>query len=441
MESTGIYKQFSSALEQQCGSRLGQGLTVALSGGVDSVVLLHLCQQYVKLNAEITLDAIYVNHGLSGNSFEWQQFCEQLCASLNISFRTVSVNIQAQARTSLEAQARDARYDALDKHAAQNSTLVLGQHADDQVETFFIRLKRGSGLKGLGAMHATTQLASGRFCIRPLLGIERKNIEAFAQIFGLSHIEDESNKNDEFDRNFLRNQVIPLLKSRFKGFVPSVIRSISLLQAQQSLIDEITQGDLVACRHGKEINISSLAALSHLRQCNLVRAWLESKGVSMPSQKQLTQILQQVIHAKEDAQVHVQLRAGSVKCYNGLMYWVVHEATKLVDIPLSDLATRTVLSDGRILVLIEGKGIRRPLESESISIRFARLNEKIKPFGKPGRNTVKHWLKEAKVPSWERGAKPMVYYNDTLVAVAGILVNADYASHSGINWQVEDAKK
>ncbi|KID57633.1 lysidine forming enzyme [Pseudoalteromonas luteoviolacea] len=440
MESTGVYKQFASALEAQCHARLGQGLTIALSGGVDSVVLLHLCQQYITLNAGIKLEAIYVNHGLSDNALKWQAFCAQLCTKLNIPFQAVSVEIQAQTRTSLEAQARDARYAALDTHALKNTTLLLGQHADDQVETFFIRLKRGSGLQGLGAMRATTQLASGRYCARPLINIERKDIEAFAHTFGLSHIEDESNQSDVFDRNFLRNQVMPLLKARFIGFVPSVLRSISLLQAQQTLIDEITNDDLAACRCGKELNVSHLKTLSALRQANVVRAWLGNKGVNMPTQKQLFQILQQTLHAKEDAQVHVQLRAGAVKCYNGLMYWVLNKTTSLGEIPMANLEKKTPLGDGRSLVFVEGKGIRKPSKSESITVRFAQLNEKIKPFGKPGRNTVKHWLKAAKVPSWERDTIPLIYYNETLVAVAGIFINADYAAQSGINWQVEDAE-
>ncbi|MDK1285704.1 tRNA lysidine(34) synthetase TilS [Pseudoalteromonas umbrosa] len=440
MESTGVFKQFASALEKQCGDRIGQGLTVALSGGVDSVVLLHLCQQFSQLHSGIQLEAIYVNHGLSDNADMWQQFCTELCAQLNISFQAVGVSIEAKTRTSLEAQARDARYAALDRHAMASSTLVLGQHADDQVETFFIRLKRGSGLQGLGAMRASTQLNSGRYCVRPLIDLERKDIEAFAQTFGLSHIEDESNKSDEFDRNFLRNQVIPLLTSRFKGFIPSVLRSISLLQAQQSLIDEIAMSDLAVCRRDKNISVVDLAALSELRQSNVVRLWLGNKGVNMPSQKQLGQILNQTLNAKEDAQVNVQLQAGSIKCYNGLMYWVVNSEVTLAEILCTELTSDVELADGRILTLFVGKGVRRPLADEQVTIRFGQLNEKIKPIGKPGRNTVKHWLKEAKVPSWERPSIPMIYYNDALVAVVGFFVNADYKASSGVFWQVQDAE-
>ncbi|KZN48828.1 tRNA lysidine(34) synthetase TilS [Pseudoalteromonas luteoviolacea] len=440
MESTGVFKQFASALEKQCGDRIGQGLTVALSGGVDSVVLLHLCQQFSQLHTGIKLEAIYVNHGLSDNADMWQQFCVELCAHLNIPFQAVGVSIEAKTRTSLEAQARDARYSALDRHAMIGSTLVLGQHADDQVETFFIRLKRGSGLQGLGAMHSSMRLNSGRHCARPLIDVERKDIEAFAQIFGLSHIEDESNKSDEFDRNFLRNQVIPLLKSRFKGFVPSVLRSISLLQAQQALIDEIAQSDLAVCRRDKNISVADLAALSELRQSNVVRLWLSNKGVNMPSQKQLAQILNQALNAKEDAQVNVQLQAGSIKCYNGLMYWVANTTVTLAEMPCAELTSDVELADGRILILVEGKGVRRPLADERVTIRFGQLNEKIKPIGKPGRNTVKHWLKEGKVPSWERSSIPMIYYNDALVAVVGFFVNAEYMAPSGVLWQVKDAE-
>ncbi|MCG7549784.1 tRNA lysidine(34) synthetase TilS [Pseudoalteromonas sp. Of7M-16] len=440
MESTNVYKKFVTALEQQNHNGLQQKLCVALSGGVDSVVLLHLCHQYAKLNGTVKLQAIYVNHGLSDNALMWQQFCTQLCAKLAVPFRAVSVDIQAKSRTSLEAQARDARYLALDTHASEGAVLVLGQHADDQIETFLIRLKRGSGLQGLGAMRAKTQLASGRDCIRPLLGIERKDIEAFAQTFSLTHIEDESNHSDVFDRNFLRNQVIPLLKSRFSGFVPSVLRSISLLQAQQALVDEISQSDLESCSDNEQLDIVRLATLSALRQSNVVRAWFAKQGVSMPSQKQLAQIIDQAINGREDAQVNIELRTGSVKRYNALLYWVPKNHIELADIENISLTAEMKLADGRTLLTISSEGVRKPLAAESVAIRFGRLNDKIKPFGKPGRNTVKHWLKEARVPSWERTRIPMVYYNETLIAVAGYFINSDYAEKSGINWQIQDAE-
>ncbi|MBQ4810374.1 tRNA lysidine(34) synthetase TilS [Pseudoalteromonas luteoviolacea] len=441
MERTSVYKQFTAMIEQHCGGRIHKGFTVALSGGVDSVVLLYLCHRYATQNGDLPVKAVYVNHGLSENALQWQHFCEQLCQKLSIMFNAAQVTIQAKPRTSLEAQAREARYLALDKHALCGSTLLIGQHADDQVETFFIRLKRGSGLQGLGAMRVSTTLPSGRHCLRPLIQVERQEIEAFAQTFGLQHIEDESNRSDVFDRNFLRNQVLPLLKGRFKGFVPSLMRSISILQAQQALIDELSESDLALCLHDKCLVVMELGKLSALRQSNVVRTWLAKHNESMPSKKQLEQILRQSLGARVDAQVTIQLTQGSVKLYQGRLYWVDNNLPPMLDVKELSLNDPVSICCDTKLIVCEGKGIRRPQPTETVSLRFACLSDKVKPLGKPGRNTVKHWLKDLNVPTWERTRVPLIYYDDTLVAAVGYFVNEDYASEQGIFWKEVNARK
>lgn len=158
MIQTPLYKRFAASLDKllvdegmyATTQAVTHGLTVALSGGVDSVVLLHLCRHYVQAHTHLALQAIYVDHGLSPNSAQWRAFCQAQCDALTVDFTPASVTVVAQNRQSLEAQARTARYQALDEHAYPHHALVLGQHADDQVETFLLRLKRGSALKGWG---------------------------------------------------------------------------------------------------------------------------------------------------------------------------------------------------------------------------------------------------------------------------------------------------
>ncbi|KZN55751.1 hypothetical protein N474_14485 [Pseudoalteromonas luteoviolacea CPMOR-2] len=439
MERTSVYKQFVAMLELHCRS-IQSGFTVALSGGVDSVVLLHLCHTYANQHEGVPIKAVYVNHGLSENAMRWQDFCEQLCKSLSVEFSAATVEVLPKRRVSLEAQARDARYLALDELALPGSALLLGQHADDQVETFLIRLKRGSGLQGLGAMKAVTQLQSGRNCLRPLLGVGRQDIEAFAKTFTLQHIEDESNQSDIFDRNFLRNQVLPLLKARFKGFVPSVLRSIELLQAQQALVDELSEQDLAVCIDNRCLVVEHLNKLSPLRQSNAVRAWLAIQHVDMPSKKQLEQILQQSLYARPDAQVNIQLAKGSVKLYRGKLYWVAKDQAPLQAISDISISEPLSLTDSRQLIVCKGKGVRFPLPSETVTVKFGDLTERVKPLGKPGHNTVKHWLKDLKVPTWERERVPLIFYNETLVAVVGYFVNESYTSEQGIYWKEVDAR-
>ncbi|KAF7775287.1 tRNA(Ile)-lysidine synthase [Pseudoalteromonas citrea] len=436
MKSSFLYKQFKTAIEQLNPTQ--HPLCVALSGGVDSVVLLHLCATLRSSNPNIGLSAVYINHGLSEHADDWQQFCQDLCAQLEVSFQSQPVIIEHKPRHSIEAQARELRYQALDKVADTDALLVLGQHADDQLETFLLRLKRGSGLLGLGGMKATTQLANGRRCIRPLLACSREEIELFAQHYELPHIEDESNQQDNYDRNYLRNQVIPLLKSRFKGFLPSSTRSIQLLQQQQQLIDEITDEDLQHCLYRNNdddcIDLSKLTERSVIRQKNVVRAWLAQQQVTMPSLAQLEQILTQSFNSKVDAQLKIDLQSGSVRRHRGLLYWVEMQTAPIEQ---NDIGVRdVVLNTTKVLGVNHGAGIRMPLSDEVVSVKYGRAKEKIRPYAKPGRNTLKHWLKDAGVPVWQREHIPLIYYNDVLVQVVGYYFNHDFkVSCGGIFWE------
>ena len=433
MHTSQIYLQVQQALNQYIEN--GQfTFTVALSGGVDSVVLLHIMhglkQQYPQLN----LSAIYVNHGLSENAFHWQQFCYARCQQLAINFKAAQVTVKQQSRTSIEAQARKVRYQALDEYSPSGSVILLGQHLNDQVETFLLRLKRGSGLKGLGAMQQTRVLESGRECYRPLLGVKRSDIEAFAQQFNISHITDESNSNERFDRNFLRQQIVPKLAERFTGFEQCTARSIELLQQQQALLDEYTQQDLAQCiNQHQALNIQNMAHYSAIRIANLLRAWLALFTHTMPSQKQLMQIMSQAIHAKADAQMVIELSDGQIRRHQGYLYFV--QPTPLA-VNIERVTSRElVLNDGQILQCLQGIGIRAPKPDEQVSVRFNCNSARIKPLKKPGSNSLKHWFKDAKVAPWLRAHIPLIFYNDELVQVVGYFVSDNHKDENGVIWE------
>lgn len=433
MHKTPIYLQVKKALNYYLEN--GQfTFTVALSGGVDSVVLLHIMhglkQQYLQLD----LSAIYVNHGLSDNAHHWQQFCQARCEQLSIDFKAANVIIEPKSRTSIEAQAREARYQALDEHSPSDSVILLGQHLNDQVETFLLRLKRGSGLKGLGAMQQTRVLESGRECYRPLLGVKRSDIEAFAQQFNISHITDESNSNECFDRNFLRQQIVPKLAERFTGFEQCTARSIELLQQQQALLDEYTQQDLAQCiNQHQALNIQNMAHYSAIRIANLLRAWLALFTHTMPSQKQLMQIISQAIHAKADAQMVIELSDGQIRRHQGYLYFV--QPTPLA-VNIERVTSRElVLNDGQILQCLQGMGIRAPKPDEQVSVRFNCNSARIKPLKKPGSNTLKHWFKDAKVAPWLRAHIPLIFYNDELVQVVGYFISDNHKDDTGFIWE------
>ncbi len=289
-ESSSLYPEFSRRLAELAA---GTGaFTVALSGGVDSVVLLHLAARYREENPQVNLAAVHINHGLSPHAGQWQAFCEQLCERFAVPFQAVQVKVEQKARTSLESAARDARYRALAKVVEPGCTVLLGQHRSDQVETFFLRLKRGAGLKGFSAMAPATVSEGGLRLLRPLLTVSREEIEAYAEAHDLKYVEDESNSDTRFDRNFLRHRVLPELNGRFRGFDACVARTVDLLSEQQQLIDELSEADLAgALGADGGLLLTMLAKLSPARRANVLRCWLEKNAVAMPSRRRLDELL------------------------------------------------------------------------------------------------------------------------------------------------------
>lgn len=434
MQTSDLYHHFLAQLQSLLNNQQRR-FSVALSGGVDSVVLLHLMTTVRKQYPELEIEAVYVNHGLSQHAGEWQRFCQSLCEELDVAFKAVHVEIVERSRTSLEAQAREARYQALDENCLAGSVLLLGQHLNDQLETFLLRLKRGSGLQGLASMQQLRLLASERVCFRPLINITREQIEQFADEFAITHITDDSNSDERFDRNFLRHQVMPLLTMRFQGFEKSAARSIRLLQKQQSLLDEYTQSDLEQCQNLRGgLSCESVAKFSEARQANLVRAWLNQFTHQLPSENQLQQIIEQGLTAKADAQLKICLQSGDVRRHQQHWYFVKEQAIpEAMEIALQSIE----LTDGRKLTVKLGKGIRKPKPNEQVRVEFNKPQAQIKPLHKPGSNTLKHWFKDAKVAPWLRAQVPLIYYNDELVQVVGYFVSAQHSADDGIFWEID----
>jgi len=434
MQTSDLYHHFLAQLQPLLNNQQRR-FSVALSGGVDSVVLLHLMTTVRKQYPELEIEAVYVNHGLSQHAGEWQRFCQSLCEELDVAFKAVHVEIVERSRTSLEAQAREARYQALDENCLAGSVLLLGQHLNDQLETFLLRLKRGSGLQGLASMQQLRLLASERVCFRPLINITREQIEQFADEFAITHITDDSNSDERFDRNFLRHQVMPLLTMRFQGFEKSAARSIRLLQKQQSLLDEYTQSDLEQCQNLRGgLSCESVAKFSEARQANLVRAWLNQFTHQLPSENQLHQIIEQGLTAKADAQLKICLQSGDVRRHQQHWYFVKEQAIpEAMEIALQSIE----LTDGRKLTVKPGKGIRKPKPNEQVRVQFNKPQAQIKPLHKPGSNTLKHWFKDAKVAPWLRAQVPLIYYNDELVQVVGYFVSAQHSADDGIFWEID----
>ncbi|MEW6991262.1 tRNA lysidine(34) synthetase TilS [Colwelliaceae bacterium 6441] len=413
-------------------------LVIAYSGGVDSQVLLHAIAQLKQqnhLSQEIL--AIHVNHGLSPFAKQWQDFTKQQCKTLGINYQTVNVEIEQKPRISLEAQARDKRYHALSELSPDNAILLTGHHQDDQVETFFLSLKRGSGLKGLSAMAVSSTFGDkSQQLTRPFLNTSRKDIVQYAQENNLEWIEDESNKNIVFDRNFLRKDILPKLNARWANFDQTVMRSIQHCQDAQTILDEVAEQDLAHCLiESSIVDITALMALSLARFNQVVRFFINQHHQLMPSQQQLLQLRQQLLSAGKDKNPAVKLGDIWFRRYQNKLYltpdfksvaqweesFTLSEEQKNIKLPdllgelLINKADKSLASQYTILMSI-------PSHIDNIAIKFSHDNPQCQPEYRQHSRSLKKVLQELNIPPWQRKRLPMLYVNNELAAVIGLFV-------------------
>jgi tRNA(Ile)-lysidine synthase len=402
---------------------------VALSGGLDSCVLLHAL---VALQLPVNLRALHVNHQISPNAMAWQQHCADLCERLNIPFSAVSVVVENSGR-GIEDAARSARYQVFEQHLAQHDYLLTAHHADDQAETILLRLMRGTGPRGLAAMAQQRPLAAG-ILYRPLLSFTRSELEHYAQTHGISWVDDESNTNDGYDRNYLRNQVMPLLRERWPSFTHKWQQTADLCVLNEKLLDELVDEDLRQAGFkselvGSSISLGYLEGLSAARRNNLIRGWLRGQGLSTPEQQHLDQIDQQIIAGRPDAEAQVTWGDVSVRVYRQRVY-----ALPLVDLPSVPenppaFATPLDLPSGfRLqfeLCSASAKPILKP-GLPDLSVRFRSGGERCKPVGRAHSQTLKRLLQDYGVAPWLRESLPLIYSGEELIAVADLWVCEGY---------------
>lgn len=405
-----------------------QSILVAFSGGLDSTVLLHQLVLWRAQNPEVALRAIHIHHGLSPQADSWVQHCESVCAQWQVPLVVERVHLEDDG-LGVEAQARRARYQAFAQTLLPGEVLMTAQHLDDQCETFLLALKRGSGPAGLSAMGESSPFA-GTQLIRPLLAQTREALEAWARQHELCWIEDESNQDDTYDRNFLRLRVTPLLQQRWPHFAQAVARSAALCAEQESLLDELLANDLADCVTAQgTLLLAPLMMMSDVRRAALLRRWLAGANAPMPSRDGLERIWHEVALAREDASPCFRLGEYEVRRYQSQLWWVksVDGQSETV-IPWSCRETPLTLPAGLGSVqLISAGELRMPQASEAISIRF-KAPGVLHIVGRNGGRKLKKIWQEQGIPPWRRDTTPLLFYGETLIAAAGVFVTREGAA-------------
>lgn len=407
-------------IRELCGS---SALWVAYSGGMDSHVLLHLLATHRNKFSQ-KIQVVHVDHQLQSQSADWAEHCQQIAESLQLPFHSLQVTVTDINQSGLESAARSERYHAINKLMNGEGILLTGQHLQDQAETLMLQLLRGAGNRGLGAMK-TVSFWQNMPIVRPLVDISRESLLDYATTHQLQWIEDPSNQNTEINRNFLRHQVWPLLQSRWPAINQNLARSAQNLQESQTLLDELAQDDLFnieAELQDHSINIDKLLALSDARQRNVLRFFMKTLNIALPSRINLQRILDEVCSAAVDGQPQVSWHEYIARRYQNRLY--LHNSISLSPVVLAELIHNQLprlLDDKHRLVwqAQQGRGIRAELFSSGLTLKYRQGGEKIRLAGKTHHQSVKKLFQQWQIPVWQRDTIPLLFAGQQLVAIVG----------------------
>ncbi len=414
-----------------------KNILIAYSGGLDSQVLLHLCAAQTALKPK--LSAVHIHHGLQSAADVWAEHCRRQCEANGVNYIMLKVNATPQVGESPEAAARRARYAALQQLVQADDVLLVAQHREDQLETVLLQLFRGCGLAGLAAMPVSMAFGKGKL-LRPLLHIAKQDIQRYAQRHALQWQEDPSNQSNDFDRNYLRNQIIPLLKQRWPALDKTVARTAShcgqAWQIQQEYLSECLSDLLDPQDQG--FNLAKWQLMASPRQALALRNWLINIGLRPPSQAQLQVIITQLIPARDSAQPQLLIQGHTIRKYRQKLYCLPVQAQNLdVLEPITwppQITQLAIANLGQVSCDLADMGIDRQIwQAGTVVISFRHGGEKLKLSGRVGHHRLKNLFQEAGVPPWQRDKYPLIYIDQRLAAVAGLWV-AEWA------WSVAPGK-
>ncbi len=392
---------------------------VALSGGKDSICLLDALTQLLEPSK---IQAVYVDHGLQSEAKNWSQFNQNFCHRLGVAYQSIEVTVDTH-KASIEQEARIARYQAFEPLIDENSCLLTAQHLNDQAETFLLQLFRGAGSKGLSAMPYIKPFANG-FHARPLLNVSQAGIERYIAERQLDYIEDPSNQDVNIRRNYLRHQVMPVLKEQWDNLDRILANAADLQAVNESLLFEVAKDDLARAKDpvygDKSLLIANLLTLSKARLNNLLRYWLDLNGLKMPNRKLLDEIAEQFLFAATDANPLIEYQDFQLRRYRNNLYLVAQES--LVPISKDRQWVWLLQDDFKIneqvaICLAEVLFLYPELKGQQVEVRLRQGGEKCTLPNRAHRISVKKYLQEKGVPPWLREQTLLVWHQGQVIFI------------------------
>ena len=414
--------------------RTSAELCVAYSGGLDSTVLLHALARAIADRANYRMRAAHVDHQLHPDSGSWREQCSRVAQSLQIELVPLVVTVDAGADASPEAAARDARYGALRQILKPNEVLLTAHHADDQLETMLFALMRGAGLRGLSGV-PSVQIFGGGWLARPLLEFARAELEEWARAERLQWLEDPSNENTGFDRNFLRHRVLPALRERWPALAHNATRSTAHLREAGRLLDVLAATDLETVALGSCLDMTRLTSLAPARRRNVLRHWIRQQGMRVPSTRKLATIERDLLIAREDRLPRVEWDGVEVRRHGGLLYCMRQrppfESADTLTWNVSQVLELPAQL-GRLRVQRDAVGgLAAARLPAALQVHFRHGGEELRPAGDPHHRKLKKLLQDARVLPWWRDRVPLIYAAERLVAVADLWIADEFAARGG----------
>ena len=391
-------------------------ILVAYSGGIDSTALLYLANKFSKKHNK-NIKAIHVNHNINIKSKNWENHCQDFCNSLNIPLIIKSINIEIKPGQSLEERAREERYKAINSSSSQHTLLMTGHHIDDQVETFFYNLLRGSGTKGLSAMPILKENLKG-FHMRPILSFNKTALIDLVKQMNFDYINDDSNENMNFSRNYIREKILPVIKKKWPNYNKTVDRAILNLTNAQKLCSDLALIDLKKYKIQNKDNIISINVrdLDDNRFYNVIRYWIEKNNFKMPSRQQIDSIKKNVFHAGIDknpifscSSFEIRRHKEHLEIMSPLKKHdpnVIYKWKKSENLVISGLEINLSWQN-----LEEKLGYK---VEDDVEVKFRKEGENIKIND---RKSLKDYMREQNIPPWKRDRVMLIYIKDELKVV------------------------
>ncbi len=407
-------------------------INLAFSGGVDSLVLLHLLVKLRDKNPQINLNVIHINHQLNESAGLWQEQCQTVCEELAVSFKAITVDARAHSGESPEAKARELRYQRLAAESNDNDLIALAHHQNDQAETLLIQMLRGSGVAGLAAMpELSSQSAINKPASRlwrPLLTISRQRIQEYADSLNLNWIEDPSNQSRDYDRNYVRHEVMPIILQRWPSAKTSLSR-VSRLQAEASeisnryaklLLDQLNPDQL------NYLDCNRLLKLDSIDLKALLRYWIKSFNYAVPSEVQLKELVKNVISSKRDACPLVKWSNIEARRFKNHLY-IFPELKRFDNLVKYDWSMQSKLKLNEIDQILIAKhatqgGIHSELCNKKLQVSYRRGGESYKDMeGKL--KSLKKIYQHLDLPVWVRDRTPLISSNNEVIALGDLWVS------------------